>query len=721
MISIMRHIGIALAAAVSLITVPVCAGNSRHVDYRFAPDWHCSTPAFPDDSFKTLVGPQGQLLYGYGGSFFPYSQNIGFNTVIHMLADEDQKFTGQEMDSAKVPFVITSSELGGAEIRQTVLSVSEDIMGGIDVRPFRQGRTDVVVTYVINRSQDIISCSPEVIVNSSGEVSVSEREVDIDGMSRFAFSLPAVETVRGLSPDKTVVVLQDMIVAPGDTCVLLGMYDNGLGSELMDELVSDPLSAIDRIPSVMDLFRTWWETDSGVPYGHIQVPDPEIQNLADASARGIWQAREIKDGQISFQVGPTCYRGLWIVDGAFISEAAAILGKGEDARNGIANTLSFQKPSGEFAKLNPSFWKENGVVLWTCVRHAMLTQDKEWLLSIWDSLSRTVGFIRELRERTSRTETPLDDGLIPAGYIDGGLNGGTDIPEYSNVLWNLIGIKAMIQGALWLGKDDDASMWQKEFDDFYRCFREASERDVATDGYGNIYLNDIMDPEDRNLPQRAQWTFCQSIYPGQLFDENDKLASGTMDMLETTLQEGMVIGTGWLESGIWNYFASFYGHANLWLGRPDKAIDALYAFANHASPMYVWREEHNPRDLHRCFVGDMPHNWASAEFIRLLVHLLAIDRGSEIHLLEGMPEEWLQPGMRTGLKEVSTPFGKLTFDIVVSDDGRYADLDLRPLSGDSCTDVVVHLSRWGRYKGKDIATLDPARRNKIRINIINKD
>lgn len=717
----MKSIRIAFSVAASLIAVYVFAGNRRHVDYRFAPDWHCSTPAFPDDSLKTLVGPQGQLLYGYGGPFFPHAQNVGFNTVIHMVADEDQKFIGQRLESAKVPFVITSSVLDCAEISQTVLSVSEEILDRKDVRPFSHGREDIVVTYVTNRSSDTLAFSPEVTVNSIYEVSVSERSLKIGEAGSFSFSLPAVQVRQGFVPGKISVILQGIKVAPGATSVILGMYDNGLGSDLMAELVSDPSSVIDRIPAVIDFFRRWWQDDSGVPYGHINVPDPEIQNLADASARGIWQAREIKDGQISFQVGPTCYRGLWIVDGAFISEAAAILGKGEDARNGIVHTLSYQKPSGEFAKLNPTFWKENGIVLWTCIRHAMLTQDKEWLRSIWGKLSATAGFIRELRERTYSTPTPLDDGLVPAGYIDGGLNGSTEIPEYSNVLWNLIGIKAMIQGAKWLGKDEDADRLQSEYDDFYSCFRKASERDVATDDYGNMYLDDIMDPVDRDLPQRAQWTFCQSIYPGQLFVQDDLLAAGTMDMLETTLQEGMVIGTGWLESGIWNYFASFYGHANLWLGRSEKAADALYAFANHASPLYVWREEHNPRDLQRSFVGDMPHNWASAEFIRLLVHLLAIDRDSEMHLLEGIPEEWLQPGMKTGLESVATPFGRLTFTLEVSDDGRYAFLDLGPLSGDSCTGAVVHLSGWGTYKGKDTAVLDPSKHNKIRINIINKD
>ena len=54
--------------------------------------------------------------------------------------------------------------------------------------------------------------------------------------------------------------------------------------------------------------------------------------------------------------------------------------------------------------------------------------------------------------------------------------------------------------------------------------------------------------------------------PGQVFEREDPLVAGNMKMLEATEQEGMVYGTGWDATGIWNYFASFYGHAWLWLG-----------------------------------------------------------------------------------------------------------------------------------------------------------
>lgn len=701
-----------LAFVLAALAIFPAAASDLVADYRFAPQWHCSTPAFPDDSCKTVVGPDGTLLYDYGGPFFPYTQNLGFDTAITVCADENQVFEGQKLMSAKVPVTITSWQCGGVDIRQAVFSVSADILeSGRLVHPQKRDREDVVLITAVNHSSRTAVLSPKIIVNSTEAVSVAGREILV-GKARFAFSGTVASVRTNLGPSKTVVDLESVELAPGESLSLAGLYDNAMPSALLEKMLSSPEQFPDEAEKLLENIAAYWNDTADIPYGHISVPDREIQNLIDASVRGIWQAREIRNGDISFQVGPTCYRGLWIVDGAFISETAAILGRGEEARNGIEHSLSFQKPTGEFAKLNPTFWKENGIILWTCVRHAMLTQDKEWLLSHWNELSRTVDFIHVLRERTDTTRTPLDDGLIPAGYIDGGLNGGADIPEYSNVLWNLAGLKAMVGAARWTGRTEDAEKWQDEYEDFHACFLKAAERDMAVDDAGNMYLNDIMDESQRSLPQRAQWAFCQSIYPGQLFSRGDPIAEGTLDMLDNSLQEGLVVGTGWLDDGLWNYFASFHAHASLWMGRPEKAVSSLYAFANHASPLYVWREEQMPRDRQMEFVGEMPHNWGSAEFVRLVVHLLALDRGDELHLLEGLPETWLSPGMKTSLEDIATPFGNLTFSLEVSEDGKTARLVTEPLSGE-CGRLVLHTGSWGRTEDGNIMALDPEKRNEV--------
>src|SRR5208283_1129458 len=147
-----------------------------------------------------------------------------------------------------------------------------------------------------------------------------------------------------------------------------------------------------------------------------------------------------------------------------------------------------------------------------------------------------------------------------------------------------------------------------------------------------------------------------------------------------TEREGMVYGTGWDTTGIWNYFASFYGHAWLWQANGRKAAQILYAYANHASPTLAWREEQSLKGEKFRKVGDMPHNWASAEFIRLTIHLLELDRGHELHLLEGLPLQWTKAGMVTRLNGIATPFGELTMELKIAADGKTARLRVEPLS-----------------------------------------
>ncbi|HLA41677.1 MAG TPA: hypothetical protein VJ417_16860, partial [Candidatus Glassbacteria bacterium] len=147
------------------------------------------------------------------------------------------------------------------------------------------------------------------------------------------------------------------------------------------------------------------------------------------------------------------------------------------------------------------------------------------------------------------------------------------------------------------------------------------------------------------------------------------------------------------------YFASFYAHALLWTGNGRKATRTLYAFANHASQTLVWREEQKPLGEGLEMVGDMPHNWASAEFIRLVRHLLVIERAGELHLFEGLPAEWAAPGLVTRLDGVATEFGKVSLELVVAQDGRSALLTFDPPGRTPPDRVALHLDGWSGREG----------------------
>jgi len=677
-----------LVVCISLIIFgndPAFAANKNSherlfVDFGYMPPEWQTAICLPDDPYKSLVDKSGDLLYHYnrvrGGT-------DGFRTRIGVRIADNVVWKKQELHSPRVPIVRTYLMAHGLEVIEEAFAVTGQLESTTLRRPEGPARNDLILVHIKNTGATPRVVQPQLIVDTGThfDFQVGAQQVVINHHERMTASLKMLGLTAENDGPRRVIQLESVPVPAGKTERFFILYSGG------GKIVVEPASVEQALAS-RDRAVAYWEK-VGLPYGRVQVPDAGIQALIDSSIRNIWQAREIKDGLPAFQVGPTCYRGLWIVDGAFLLEAAAILGAGDQARSGVAYEMQFQKPDGGIHVIK-NYHKENGIVLWTCVRHAQLTQDKAWLESMWPRLERIAEYIKQLRARTYKNDSPLDDGLNPPGFPDGGIGGNHY--EYTNSYWNLLGLRAFIKGAQWLGKSEQSAVWQDEYDDFMAAFRRASARDMRFDKHGNRYLPTRMDGKD--LPQRGQWAFCHAVYPGQIFAFDDALVAGNLAMLEATEREGMVYGTGWDAKGIWNYFASFYGHAWLWQGNGRKAAQSLYAFANHAAPMLVWREEQSLKGEKYKKVGDMPHNWASAEFIRLTVHMLALDRDNELHLFEGLPQEWAKAGMVTKLNGVATPFGKLYLTVKVDDSGKTARLKVKKLAANSLERIVVHLGQW---------------------------
>lgn len=689
-------------------------GERLEVDFRHAPpEWQASI-CLPDDPHKTLVDRSGELLYHYGQG------GREFGTRVSVSVAEDAQWIRQKLHSARVPIVQTMRDAAGLRIVEEAFAVTDlpDLDGKLtpqailtieDATFGGPSRNDLILVEITNTSDEIKTIRPTLVVDTSlqFEERLAEQKLVVQGHDTITASRKMLD-VQKVDETRRMVRLEELAIESGERAVFFVVFSSG------GPLVIEP-KTLDQAISYRERAVRYWQT-LPLPWDRIQVPDAPIQSLIEASIRNIWQAREMKNGLPAFQVGPTCYRGLWIVDGAFLLESATMLGAGEQARNGVKYTLTFQQEDGRF-EIIPGYHKENGIVIWTCLRHAQLTQDKRWLASVWPTIEKAMNYIARLRDQSLENDETLDDGLIPPGFPDGGL-GPQYCYEFTNTYWNLVGVRAAIQAAKWLGKDEQAARWQAMYDDFYRTFRQIANRDLRVDAHGNAYLPTYMGEAGTTiLPQKAQWAFCHAVYPGQLFEQDDPFVAGNLSMLRATEREGMVFGTGWDSAGLWNYFASFYGHAWLWLGDGPKAAETLYAFANHAAPILAWREEQSLTGEEYRKVGDMPHNWASAEFIRLAVHLLALDRGDELHLLEGLPTEWTGPGMNTRLRGIATPFGPLTMELRIADDGQTAQLRVEALSDPSCSEVVVHLGHWAASDTDAMIRLDPRKDNQCQIVI----
>jgi hypothetical protein len=444
--------------------------------------------------------------------------------------------------------------------------------------------------------------------------------------------------------------------------------------------------SLDTVAQKLDRAIQYWRAEADLPFDRLRVPDPAVQGLLDSCIRNIYQARELRNGVPAFQVGPTCYRGTWAADGPFILEAVTYLGRGREARAGLE--LQVERDEGPGGVV---FSKKTGLRLWMILRHWQLTGDDRWLMKMWPQVESNVRKIITYRRMTMEDPSQANYGLMPIGFGDGGLGGRHR--EYTNVYWTLAGLQAAIEIAQAL-QQPVVPVWQSEFQDYWDFMDKARQRDKLEDEKGNTYVPVTMQGEEAQLPQRGAWAFLQSIYPGKLFAREDPLMRGTLAMLDAHQKEGLILGTGWDPDGLWSYAGSFYGHAHLWLGHGRKAAATLYAFANHACPLLCWREEHNPQGAPEKYIGDMPHNWASAEFIRMIRHLLILERGRELHLFEGMPAAWSHPGAELTLADMPTGFGPVTLSMSLAEDGTSGSIRVTPPTRERMDRMVVHAEHF---------------------------
>jgi hypothetical protein len=246
--------------------------------------------------------------------------------------------------------------------------------------------------------------------------------------------------------------------------------------------------------------------------------------------------------------------------------------------------------------------------------------------------------------------------------------------EFTNTVWSLAGLRAVAGAAKVL----NIPALQKA-NDFYRelytSFQAMTKQEMVRHPEGFEYLPMIAhddalvndpDPWNRPRPQTAQWALSHAIYPGVVFEKNDPVVRGHIALLQSCTREDVPIETGWLwHEALWNYNASFAAHVYLWAGLRDWAQRTFTGFLNHASPLYCWREE---QPLQEALLGqdwgDMPHNWASAECVRYLRHMLALEDGSALRLLEGVTE--LKPYR---LQNSPTRFGRI--DLQLEPAGRH--------------------------------------------------
>jgi hypothetical protein len=705
----------------------------------------------PDDPFKTLVDADGTFWTEQGKTslrqgIYPLALYESPLRIHSGLAGTTER-VDQQMYSPSVPVSIAHKRQGDVAVEETLFLAgpldwsSEPTGSALEGKnSLPHPRQYLMMTEYTNKGYKPVEITPvlDVMGPTPGPNLDDDRMFDLSPNTFCRTTLP-IAGFQQWESSKTMykpnLALNKLTIpAGGKAHWVLTINRNGFAN-------SKPIEW-DAAERLRDQAIDYWEKSVVLPYDAIQVPDPGIQSIIETAVRETYQMRYIINDLPAFYLGARGYNEYWVLDGSVVDQALDILGRSTDAGGFADYMLLHQHPDGRIQALT-LHWKETGIALVALYRHAQMTQDKQWLLVRWPQFGRAVGAIEKFRHTGSSADPSAPNyHLSPVGFGDGGIMVEA---EYTNNHWLLAGMKAAVEAARWLGQSADADLWEKEYADYNTTFQKAIKRDARIDVHGNRYIPAVM---GTNVPKQStsgseyvpavvddnnkesasgEWAFLLGVSPGLIFEKNDPLMLGTLKMIEAheaPEQGGIVEGCGW--SSFWTACSSFYARDLLWLGNGRKAAQLQYAIARHSSPGWNFCEE-TPKQtkpgeivtFDRGCGGDMPDIFNVAEFIRLTSQLLAFERGQELHLLEGIPAQWLKPGMVTRLNGMGTVFGKLTLELRVAADGKKATLKVAPLSDPRCQKVVVHLGGWASTDVNLIRELAPDKNQELELSLVN--
>lgn len=639
--------------------------SDARVDFRFAPADFQSTICFPDDPDKTVLGKHGDLRYDFPADIFAGIDQFGTIVEFALAGMGQAAWQSQSMEAPGVPIVHTMMERGAATIELIAFATRRE----------GEGRVDNVLMEVRPKSGSVIA-APLVRIRSCRQYRLGENSGPVSNVFREDEQTPWMICI----PLNAFPSTDDMGWRLGE-----GGYE--LYLEHGTATAAEPLRYFFRFPqrgssgrpdatvspdALLEEVRSWWRQ-----WHAFDVPVdwslPGVNgDFLTACARNIQQAREVKDGMLVFEVGPTVYRGMWIVDGNFLLEAARYLGYDEAADKGLLSEWKHQVATGQIiASAGKEHWKDTAIAMFTLVRACELKQDWSLLRRLAPNVGHAIDFLIGLRDQARLGNSPNGKyGILAPGFPDGGIGGVCD--DFSNTLWALAGLRAVARAneRLNLADLDRAA-------GFYQQLRAAFDRaaadQMATDPRGFTYLPILMreDPLmhenawDRPRPQTAQWALSQTIFPGEVFRRDSPVVRGHIALMQACTQEEIPAETGWLHhEGVWNYNAPFVAEVYLWAGLREWAHRTFIGYLNHASPLHAWREE---QPLQTALIGmlwgDMPHNWASAECIRYLRHMLVLEDDRTLRLLDGVAPSDLNERQPFALTETPTRFGRVTLSL----------------------------------------------------------
>lgn len=649
--------------------------TNRIIDFRYAPAVQQTCIGFVDDFYKTIVREDGSLNY-----LWESDQNQFIDGTVPPCTK--RVLSRQEGNLAfKYRFVprffhrdtLTSRTQDFGDPREALVRTAEtythtDFEWTAFAHRLPDGTRMDILLFTLSARSGFGHARSIVYLQALGD-SADPPHVERDRPSAYALPVgqpklpPPVALYTPIERDGTRLAQDDLILREGDT------WSGAFALVYQGHLEPADFTLVYATDALAQTQAYWQQVR---PFRKaFRIPDEQIQAMLDACGRNTLQAREVVRDVIEYRVGPTIYRGLWVLDGYYFLECAHMMGRDEEAMQGLLAVLARVKPDGSI-RILPDHHKETGVALSTIVRFCELQNDDARLRELWPTMQRGLAHLVQMQQASLALGPDYPAyGLFPPSFGDGGIYGPE--PEYTTPMNVIVGLMDAYRAGKRLNLDGYGA-FKALADTLHEHLARCIARDHTATADGIPYLPISMASAHTYTPQAGIQTIARVVFHGA-FPPDGPLAQDAVALLTATdHQEGIPEATGWRpDQSLYTYASVRFAQLMLLTDQPEKAVDYLYAFANHASPARIWREEQPLRDTHGAeMCGDMPHNWASVEFIRMVRNLLVLESEDGLDLLPGLPPEWLPtPGNPLVLEATPTRFGHVSLSLELHGETQY--------------------------------------------------
>jgi hypothetical protein len=451
-------------------------------------------------------------------------------------------------------------------------------------------------------------------------------------------ALPTASAVRDSAGAASAVLSYPLTLAPGDSA------DVALEVPLIPKSPG-LLARGDR--SVARAFATavaQWRTR----LSDVTIDVPADTPLVDAIRASVGWILATRKGA-ALEPGTRSYDRSWIRDGALMAAALLRFGYADVVRDYIAWYAPHQYPSGKVpccvdargADPVPEH-DSNGEFIYLVMEYWRHTGDRALLERMWPRVVRAVAYLDSLRQTRRTPEYRTGDaqvffGLLPPSISHEGYS-AKPMHSYWDDFFALRGFKDAASIAAVLGHTAEATRFAAFRDEFETDLLRSL--DLAMTQHKIDYLPGAADPGDFDA---TSTTIALSPV-----GEEHRLPQAA---LEHTFERYWANLQGRLEDTTWDGYAGYEiraAGAMLRLGWKARALALLRTFLNDREPPawnqwpeVIYRDRHAPK-----FVGDVPHAWVAADFLRSATDLFAYERESDSALVlgAGLDSTWLGNG-----------------------------------------------------------------------------